>query len=181
MPTPGAERFIGMDIGRSKDLSVLMVGERTGDQVRIIRQEIFKRMPFHEQLKHLCDMGREAQVQRIAIDATGIGAMLAEEARRALGGKVMPVTFTHQKKNDLYSAMRRRFEERTVVIPSDRELREDLHGVQRQVSTSGTISYRAARNEDGHSDRASALALLIHAAERKGGFFMPITLKRRAR
>lgn len=181
MPTPGAERFIGMDIGRSKDLSVLMVGERTGDQVRIIRQEIFKRMPFHEQLKHLCDMGREAQVQRIAIDATGIGAMLAEEARRALGGKVMPVTITHQKKNDLYSAMRRRFEERTVVIPSDRELREDLHGVQRQVSTSGTISYRAARNEDGHSDRASALALLIHAAERKGGFFMPFTLKRRAR
>lgn len=181
MPTPDAEHFIGMDIGRSKDLSVLMVGERTGDQIRVIRQEVFKRMPFHEQLSHLCDIARSSQVRRVAIDATGIGAMLAEEAHRALGGKVVPVTFTHQKKNDLYSAMRRRFEERTVVIPSDRNLREDLHGVQRQVSTNGTISYRAARNEDGHSDRASALALMLHAAERKGGFFMPFTLKRRAR
>lgn len=172
-PTSGATRFIGMDIGRSKDLSVILVGEQVGDQLRVIRQEILKRMPFHEQLKVLCEMGREAQVRRIAIDATGIGAMLAEEAKRALGGKVVPVTFTHQTKNDLYSAMRRRFEERTVIIPSDRDLREDLHGVQRHVSTGGTISYRAARNEDGHSDRASALALLIHAATRRGCDFLP--------
>ncbi len=100
----------------------------------------------------------------VAIDATGIGAMLAENAAKRLGGKVQEVIFNSSTKNEMYTLMRKRFEERSVRIPVDRELREDLHAVQRVVSTGGNISYTAPRSDDGHSDRAAALALVCRAA-----------------
>ena len=87
------------------------------------------------------------------------------------------LTFTVKSKGELYAALRRRFEDKALRIPADRDLREDLHAVQRNVSAGGTVTYAAPRSEDGHSDRAAALALLIHAAERRGCDFMPIPFR----
>ncbi len=170
---PDAPLYIGMDIGRSKDLSVILVGAKVNGVTHLVRTEILRKMPFAEQLQTLCAIARERRVHRVAIDATGIGAMLAEEARRALGGKVEPLTFNVKTKGERYAALRRDFDDKTLRIPAERDLREDLHAVQRNVSSSGAITYRAPRNEDGHSDRAAALALLLHAANTRGAFFLP--------
>lgn len=172
---PDAPRFIGMDVGRSKDLSVILEGALVGDTLVLIRTEVLRRKPFAEQLQTLCTIASKPTVRRVAIDATGIGAMLAEEARRALGSKVQGVTFTQKSKGELFSQLRRAFDDRTLRIPASRELREDLHAVQRNVSANGSISYRAPRSEDGHSDRASALALLIHASKARAFPFLPRT------
>ena len=168
-----APLYIGMDVGRQKDLSVILVGAKVGDTTHVIRQEILYRMPFAEQLRALCDIAASPRVKRVYIDGTGIGAMLAEEARRALGSKAEGITFNVKTKAELYNGLRRAFDERTVRIPAERELREDLHAVQRNVSTGGTITYSAPRNEDGHSDRAAALALMLAAANRRGCSFLP--------
>ena len=64
----------------------------------------------------------------------------------------------------MYGLMRRKFEERSIRVPVSRDLREDLHAVQRVVSTGGNVTYSAPRNADGHSDRAAALALCCRAA-----------------
>ena len=170
---PDAPLYVGMDIGRSKDLSVILVGAKVNGVTHLVRTEILRKMPFAEQLRTLCDIARDPRVRRVAIDATGLGAMLAEEARRALGGKVEPLTFNVKTKGELYAALRRAFDDKTLRIPAERDLREDLHAVQRNVSSSGAITYRAPRNEDGHSDRAAALALLLHAAAARGAFFLP--------
>ncbi len=128
------------------------------------------RVPFQSQLEILFDKcwSNRHRLRGCAIDATGIGAMLAEEARRKLGSVVEEFKFSSTSKNDIYTAMRRHFEERTVRIPVNRELREDLHAIQKNVSTGGAISYSAPRSADGHSDRASALALALHAAKKQG-------------
>jgi hypothetical protein len=47
-------------------------------------------------------------------------------------------------------------------------VREDLHGVQRRVSAQGQIQYRASHTADGHSDRCTALALALRAADLSG-------------
>ena len=65
--------------------------------------------------------------------------------------------------------LRRRFEERSIRVPVSREIREDLHAVQRVVSTGGNVTYSAPRNADGHSDRAAALALCSLAAKSDNG------------
>lgn len=171
---PGnAPLYIGMDIGRSRDLSVIITATCSGGVTYILGIDILDRMPFADQLQILCQKSASARVKRVCIDATGMGAMLAEEARRKLGGKVEPVTFTAASKGEMYTAMRRAFEDATVRIPCDRTLREDLHAIVRNVSSGGAVSYSAPRNADGHSDRAAALALCLRATSRKGVSFLP--------
>lgn len=171
-------KFIGMDIGRHKDLSVIIEGVKLGDVLAVTKIDVLKKMAFSDQLKIIVDKGRESRVRGIAIDATGIGAMLAEEATKMLGSKCEGVQFTAASKGEMYGKMRRKFEERSTRVPIDRLLREDLHAVQRVVSASGNITYAAPRNADGHSDRASALALCFHAAERGGSYVKPFTTRR---
>ena len=190
--------YIGMDVGRSKDLSVIVSAVKLGDVLSVVDVTELKRMPFADQLDVLlgkCGIGGAAKatptaagtearhpeieearqrgnwagrVKRVCIDSTGIGAMLAEEAARKGGGKFEGVNFNVQTKGEMYGLMRRKFEERSVRIPVSRELREDLHAVQRVVSTGGNVTYSAPRNADGHSDRAAALALCIRAAATTG-------------
>ncbi len=162
--------YIGMDVGRSKDLSVIVSLAKIGDVLSLVDCHELKRVPFQSQLEILFDKCwvNQHRLRGCAIDATGIGAMLAEEARRKLGSVVEEFKFSSTSKNEIYTAMRRHFEERTVRIPVNRDLREDLHAIQKNVSTGGNISYSAPRSADGHSDRASALALALHAAKRKG-------------
>lgn len=167
-----APLYVGMDIGRSKDLSVIIVGGKVGDALHVTRVEVLQRMPFAEQLAVLSGILEERRVRRCCIDATGIGAMLSEEAARR-HACVEGVVFSAASKGEMFSAMRRRFEDRTIRIPVSRDLREDLHAVERNVSSSGNISYSAARTADGHSDRASALALMIRAATNTASDFAP--------
>ena len=164
-----AKIYMGYDVGRSKDLSVLVTGEDRAGMLYTTGVETFRNMPFADQLQLLCDRLANPRVARCCIDATGIGAMLAEEARRKCGWKAEGVVFSAASKAEMYNAMRRRFEDRTVRIPSSRDLREDLHAVVKNVSSGGTVTYSAPRNADGHSDRAAALALCIRAAGKAAG------------
>jgi len=172
--------YIGMDVGRSKDLSVIVTAVKLGDVLSVIDVTELKRMAFNDQLEVLLSkagwefgarrplVNYANRVKRVCIDSTGIGAMLAEEAARLGGGKFEGVNFNVQTKGEMYGLMRRKFEERSVRIPVSRDLREDLHAVQRVVSTGGNVTYSAPRNADGHSDRAAALALCIRAASTSG-------------
>ncbi|MEJ2255002.1 MAG: hypothetical protein P8Y75_11680, partial [Nitrospirota bacterium] len=110
-------------------------------------------------------MGEVPLVRRCSIDASGIGAQLAEEARERFGARVEPVVFGPRVKEDLALVLRRSFEERTVRIPPAREIREDLHSVRRLTTVAGNVRYDAARTEGSHADRFWALALALHAAE----------------
>jgi phage FluMu gp28-like protein len=172
--------YIGMDIGRSHDLSVVVEAAKRADGILEVRRvDVLRKMPFAEQLEELRRRASARNVRRVCVDATGIGAMLAEEAARRCGRKVEPVVFTAKSKGEMYAALRRAFEDRTVRIPPDRDLREDLHAVEKRVSQGGTVSYSATRNADGHSDRAAALALCIRAAQSQGLFFIPRIFGRR--
>lgn len=175
-----APRFVGMDVGRSHDLSVLVTLAEVGGLLVAESVRVLEKMPFAEQLAELAAAVRPGCVRHACVDATGIGAMLAEEARRTCGSRVEPVVFTHAAKGEMYTEMRRRFEEKSLRIPPDRALREDLHAVEKRVSSAGDVSYRAARASDGHSDRAAALALAIRAARRRGIFVPPFILGRRS-
>lgn len=175
-----SELFVGWDVGRSRDLSVIIVLQRVGDVLHLIRMEELKKFKFRSQLQVLEDLveRNRARVRRVCIDATGIGSMPAEETRERFGAIVEPVTFTAQSKLDMYSRLKESFSDRRVRIPASRALREDLHSVIKNVSASGNISFSAARRDDGHSDRAAALALALHAASVRGLRTRPAILQR---
>ena len=157
--------YVGMDVGRSHDLSVIVTAVKLGDVLAVKSVDELKKMPFADQLQILVGKCRDNRVRGVRIDSTGIGAMLAEEATKQIGSVCQGVQFTVASKGEMYGLLRRRFEERSIRIPVARELREDLHAVQRLVSTGGNVTYAAPRNADGHSDRAAALALCCLAAK----------------
>jgi phage FluMu gp28-like protein len=167
---PRALQYLGMDIGRKHDLTVLAPVERLGDVFWLRALTVLERTPFHVQLEVLTAMLRNPRIRRCCIDSTGMGAMLAEEAQRKHGVyRVEAVQFTAAVKAELAMPMLARFQDRRIRIPRDRALREDLHKVRKVTTASGNIRYEAERDDAGHSDRFWALALALHAGATGGG------------
>jgi phage FluMu gp28-like protein len=159
----GRELYLGVDIGRKHDLTVIWALEKIGDVLWTRAVLVLDKVPFREQLDYIAAAAVNAR--RVAVDATGIGAMLAEELVRQFGEyKVEECKFTAELKQDIFTAMRRTFEDKQVRVPVSRAIREDLHGLQKITTQSGLVRYLAPHNEDGHCDRATALALALRAA-----------------
>lgn len=155
--------YIGVDIGRRRDLTVIAILERLGSVLYLRRLEIMERVPFREQfqvLDHLASFAR-----RIAVDETGLGMQMAEELQRRWGEiKVQKVYFTAKVKEELAERLKLLFLDKLIRIPPDIALREDLHSVKRLVTEAGNIRYEG-RTEEGHADRFWALALAVYAAK----------------
>ncbi len=177
-PMHGNEFYLGVDIGRKKDLTVFWLWEKVGDvfwsrMVKEMRNAPFKAqeeflhgMLGNEGMSHIGHTGPvngNPNIRRCCIDATGIGAQMAEEAVRRFGPMVEAVTFTGKVKEDLAVTMRRKFEDRQVRIPADREIREDFHSVRKFTTSAGNVRFDAERTEAGHADRFWAAALGLHA------------------
>lgn len=176
---PDAPRFLGVDIGRAHDLTAIAELAAVGEELRLVDLETIERAPFAEQRELLWSRLSRPAVRGVAIDATGIGAQLAEETRAKFGSRVEPVQFTNAVKNGLFQSLHRAMEEGRLVLPADRELREDINAMHRKISTGGNIQFTAPRRPDGHSDRACALALAVDCAERnarRGPIIMPEVL-----
>ncbi|MEZ0338122.1 MAG: terminase family protein [Aquificaceae bacterium] len=164
--------FVGVDIGRRRDLTVISILEKLGSVFYLRRLEILRNVSFSEQFKvidHIASFAR-----RLAIDETGIGMQLAEELARRWGeAKVQRVYFTARVKEELAEKLRHAFIDKIIRIPPDNDLREDLHSVKRLVSDSGNIRYEG-NTEDGHADRFWALALALHAGKEETKEISPL-------
>ena len=162
------ETFMGVDIGRRHDLTVFWLLERVGDVLWTRRVMEMRGEPFSAQRESLYRLMEEEGVLRCSMDSTGIGSQLSEEAAVRFGARVEPVHFTQAAKEDLALRARRAFEDRTVRVPVDRRIREDLHSLSRSQTASGATRYSASRTRGGHADRFWALALAIESATAGG-------------
>jgi phage FluMu gp28-like protein len=157
--------FVGIDIGRRKDLTVAWTLERVAGVLITREITVLENTPFPEQEAILAD--RVAHARYVAIDSTGIGGPVSEHLAKRLGDyKLEAVNFTNDRKRELFSRAKKAFQSKTVRIPNDPKLRDDLASIQRIVTPQGLVKFIAARTKDGHADRATALALAMHAAEK---------------
>jgi phage FluMu gp28-like protein len=155
--------FLGMDVARKQNLCVIDVGEKHGDTVLDRCRIELQNKTFTEIETELYKFLALPQLKRASIDATGLGAQLAERAREKFGYKVDPVVFTAPRKEELAFKLRMDFEERKLRIVSDENLRVDLRELKKEVTPSGNIRF-TGETEDSHCDRTWAKALRQHAA-----------------
>ncbi len=159
----GKELYLGIDIGRKRDLTIAWLFERRDGVLWSRVLLALKDMTFDAQEKllfSLMDLG----VRRAGIDASGLGMMLAEHAVEKYGAVVEPTTFTMQLKERLAPMVKQAFEDRTVRIPDSREVRADINSVKRFVTPSGNVRFDAEHTDRGHADRFWALAQVISTA-----------------
>lgn len=161
----GNPLFLGIDVGRSRDLSVFWLLERVGDVLYTRRVLAISDTPFSEQEAELENFLRLPNLRRVAIDQSGLGRQFAERAIARYGsGRVEGVSFTQGVKEELAYPLRSRFEDALLRIPDDPEVRADIRAVKKMSTRSGGIRFCAPRSSDGHSDRFWALALANYAA-----------------
>jgi phage FluMu gp28-like protein len=162
--------FIGVDVGRKKDLTVIWVLEKL-EQILYTRSVIeLAKTPFHKQEEVLSAVLSRRNFRRCCPDSTGIGMQLSENAQLKFGQyRVEPIMFTNRIKEELAYTVRTNFENRTVFIPKQHEIREDLHSVRRITTAASNIRFDADHSANGHADRFWALALALHAAGNGSG------------
>lgn len=154
--------YLGVDIGRKRDLTVIWLDELIGDVswTRFIWE--LHRVKFRHQMAHLRVL--LPHVRRACIDSTGMGAQLAEDARDDFGSKVEEVVFNNKVKEDLAITTLRGFEDLALRNPKSDVVRADFRKIKKSRTASGAARFEGERDKDGHADRFWARALARHAA-----------------
>ncbi len=181
------ELFVGVDVGRLRDLTVIWVLASNHQITRSPNHQIpyftvalieLAHSPFRVQFDVLSELLGLRTVRRCCIDAGGIGMQLAEQLVERFGShRVKPITFTSALKSQLAGALRIAVENRTLRIPADERIRNDWHSVERTVSESGRFRLSAPRREGSHADRFWAAALALHAADAASGTIEHLNIK----
>ncbi len=165
---PAAQSFLGEDFGRFVDLTVIAP--------LLLGQDLVRRAPF---LLELSDCPFEAQKQiffyvadrlprfrKGLMDATGNGSYLAEVAMQRYGSRIEPVVFSQGWYRDNTAPFKSAFEDRTIVVPRDRDVMDDLRVFE---LVAGVPQVPAGRRlgEDGktrHGDAGVAYLLAYQAS-----------------
>lgn len=152
--------FVGVDIGRRNDLTVIWELVKKDEIKHTKKVTVLAKMPFKQQRKILFDILSNPKMRRAAIDGSGLGMQLAEEAQDEFGkARVEAIDFTARVKEQLAFSLKNTMEDKRITVPDEKEVREDLHSVKKVVGLSGNIRFDAARDQHGHADRFWALAL----------------------
>lgn len=165
------EIYVGMDIGRKKDLSVIWVDQMINGTLRTTAVVEMKRTPYFVQEQVLHTILSRKQFRRACIDETGIGAQLAEGGQDRFGTyRVEGIPFTPENKETLAVGLKQNFEDHGSRIPADNTIRSSLHSVKKYATTTKHFRYDAERTDaTGHADHFWGKALSTHAAGAKGG------------
>lgn len=162
----GGDCYIGMDIGRRRDLTVIWVDELVGDTFWSREVVRMQRATFAAQDAELDRVMSQYRVRRACIDQTGLGEKPVEDAKRRHGEyRVEGVPFTAASKHHLAGLIKQRYEDRQVRAPAERAIRESHHAVRKLTTIAGNPRFDAERSELGHADEFWAHALALHAAE----------------
>jgi phage FluMu gp28-like protein len=166
---PVGELLLGVDIGRKKDLTVIYLLEKALGVFWTRAIVRLRATPFALQRKRIDWFFEHLPIRRACIDSTGIGMQLAEETQVKWGSwRVEPVTFTLAVKEDLAVRTRRAYEEGTIRIPDDRDLRSAVHAVRRIPTAANNFRFDADRTEAGHADEFWAQSLALLAGDNGG-------------
>ena len=158
--------FLGVDVGRSRDLSVFWLLESVGDILYTREVSVMSDVPFSQQEAELHRFLRLPNLRYVRIDQSGLGRQFAERAVERYGSaRVGGVSFTAGVKEALAYPLKARFEDAKIRIPDDIEIIADIRSVRKEVGAGGTLKFCAERTVDGHADRFWALALAVKAAD----------------
>ena len=99
--------------------------------------------------------------------------MLSENLHKKFGF-VKEVKFTNESKNEMFTLTKTNLNKGILKLANDENILADLHKIRRIVGPSGNLSFSASRDESGHADMATAIALGNLSAKKSAPVFMPI-------
>jgi len=177
---------IGLDVGRTRDITVITVGEKLGGVLftRAILRISAMRLP--EQLERLKPVLKMTNFGRLCGDATGLGLGLVEFAQEECGAyRAEAVQFSSRERRTVRGVRQADsalvtelmaldllevFENGAIRIPCETALRESLRKPER-ITNAGGVRIAATRDEAGHADEFWSVALMVRALKSSASHF----------
>ena len=155
--------YLGVDLGRRHDHTVILILRKLGDRFVISSLEVLKGKSYEYQEDYLRSTIASNDIVAGKIDSTGMGNQFAERLCREFR-QLRPIPFSNQSKERMVTQLKRLMESKKVVIPDDTELISSIHSIKKTVTPSRNVIFDAARTSKGHADRFWALAMAVDAA-----------------
>jgi len=166
--------YLGVDIGRTRDLTVFWLLEDSAGVMLTRRVVTMQDAPFAEQERVFNELMELPGLRRACIDQTGIGRQFAERAQSRWRSRCEGVNFTAAVKESLAYPLRAAMEDVTIRIPDDDKITADFRAIRKTTTAAGNIRFEGERTANGHSDRFWAAGLALHAKSRRSNpSFMP--------
>lgn len=180
-PLAGGRLFKGIDIGRTRNLTVDCIAEEVGDVLWQRQCKALDNVPFDDQEAEF--NSNMALMYRCCIDKGLMGMPLWEHLVKRWGdSKIEGVQFGPAVMEDMATHLRERYEQRRIRIPYDLELRRDLHSIKRKPQPGGGVRFApdASESKKSHADRFWAQALAVRAASGAGFVAPEVTVVQRS-
>ncbi|GAB4329392.1 MAG: hypothetical protein Kow0010_13760 [Dehalococcoidia bacterium] len=173
-PLPGERYVAGLDLaggGPGGDASVLTVGRAAAGRCEVVEHTAWHAQPYDDVIGAVVALARRWGLERLAVDATGLGGPLAARLADELGPVVEPVTFTTAVKSDLGFALQAAAETGRLAVYAD-DGSADARAVRAELAACGASLAPGRRlqwgNDRGHDDYVASLALCLRAAQSLG-------------
>jgi hypothetical protein len=157
-----AGRFVaGFDPAKVRDRSALVVLDVSAIPRRVAHLEDLAGRDYGVQVACVAEVSRRFGRCKVAVDATGGGAVIVD-LLRAAGVQVEPIVFSASRKIDLMTGLRVALEKREIAFPAHVDLLRELRWFRVTRKPGGLPHFEAAPRE--RDDYVCALALALAGA-----------------
>lgn len=169
-PEAGKVYYLGVDIARVQDYTVISVLDADGNQVYMDRFNTLDWKIQREQIRYQAERWNNAQVW---LDATSMGGDMMYEDLRDMELDVQPYKFTNESKKQLVQALMMSLEQEKIKIfskddPNGKVQFNEMVIFEYEIAPhSGLIKYHAP--EGYHDDCVFGLALANMGVQQGGG------------
>jgi hypothetical protein len=152
-PIRGERYFIGVDLGKHVDFTVLCVFNK---HRKLVGFERYNQIEWPFQKARITETARMWNNASVLIDSTGVGDPMFDELRRA-GLDIRGYQFTNETKKNLIEALSVDIEQGRINYPEIPVLLNELEIFGYEITKAGNVRYNAP--EGYHDDCVIALAL----------------------
>ena len=170
--------YMGVDFARKIDETAVSIVSHGQTETRLLFHETTTK-EFDKQVTWIGEIIEIFKPVKCFVDETGQGLPMLDILKSRFSSKVEGVIFSNPTKEKLILNLRNLFEEGRLFIPkTEKELIEQLHGIEKEVLDSGKVKYTGKRTEtDWLDDRVWSLSLACHQLG-EGNFEMTIVKPR---
>jgi len=173
MADAAGDLYMGVDVGRTKDLTCFWVVESFGG-INFTRSVItMQNKTFDEQEQVFYRLLSLPKMKRACVDQTGIGRQFAERAIKRFGRKVEGVTFTATVKETLAYPLRAALEDHTFLMPDIPSIVAAFRSIRKETTSAGNVRFNGDRGTNGHADEFWAATLALHAKSKPSYIPLP--------
>jgi hypothetical protein len=155
-PAAGRQYFLGVDLAKTEDFTVLAVVEVRGrDDFRQVYHERFNQISWTRQIDRIATVARQYKALAV-IDSTGMGEPIFDQVKQA-GVRAMGYNLTNASKESLIDALAIRLEKGHIRLMDLPAQTAELLAYQYELTPSRNVRMNAP--EGMHDDCVIALAL----------------------